>query len=189
MVGLPPFGLGSNLPSVRLEPYMAYNFVVEMGAIIVGGFTSVMGLESEIQVEEYREGGENHYVHQFPDRVTYPRLVLSHGLTDIDVLWNWYWLATEGRIVRQSGTIMLLDNQRLPVMWWNFRNAYPVKWVGPQFDASNTTQVGVEQLELVHEGLVKPIGSQVLSAVRAGEALAQTRMAPQRRVDLGAPNR
>jgi phage tail-like protein len=163
----------TNLPSIRLDPYLPYNFLVEIGGIIAGGFTEVSGLESEVKLESYQEGGVNGYVHQFLNHVEYPNLILSHGLTDLDILWNWYWLTTQGRPVLLNGTIMLLDNQRLPVMWWTFKDAYPVKWVGPKFNAHEATQVGVEQLELVHRGIVKPVLSQALSAARAGAAIAK----------------
>lgn len=163
----------ANLPQVRLDPYMAYNFVVELGGLIVGGFTEVSGLSSEVKLESYQEGGVNGYVHQFLSHVEYPNLVLSRGITDLDMLWNWYWLTTQGRPLLINGTIMLLDNQRLPVMWWNFKDAYPVKWEGPQFDANSGEQIGVERIELVHRGLVKPVLSQTLSATRAAAAIAR----------------
>jgi phage tail-like protein len=162
----------TTVPNVRLDPYLACNFVVELGSLIAGGFMEVSGLESEVQMESYEEGGVNDYVHQFPNQVTYPNLVLSRGLTDAEVLWDWYWLTVQGRPLLLNGTIMLLDNQRLPVMWWNFKDAYPVKWVGPQFDASNATQVGIERIELVHRGIIKPALSQALSATRGGMAIA-----------------
>ncbi|PZO53766.1 MAG: phage tail protein [Phormidesmis priestleyi] len=162
----------TNVPNVRLDPYMAYNFVVELSGLITGGFSEISGLESEVEVEEYREGGVNGYVHQFPSQVKHPNLVLSRGLVDGDVMWDWYWLTAQGRPLLLNGTVMLLDSQRLPVMWWTFKDAYPVKWVGPTFDASSDTQVGVEQIELVHRGIVKPALSQALSAVRAGLAIA-----------------
>jgi phage tail-like protein len=82
-------------------------------------------------------------------------LVLTHGLTDLDTLWNWYDSVTQGIIRRKNGTIMLLDRQHTPVMWWNFYQAYPVKWVGPQLYASQATAVAVEQIELAHEGVRK----------------------------------
>jgi phage tail-like protein len=63
---------------------------------------------------------------------------------------------------------MLLDRQQIPVMWWDFRNAYPVKWTGPKLDASNGTNVAVEQVELAHQGLSKLVASQLLGGVRAG---------------------
>ena len=151
------FAAGTNMLGVRSDPYMAYNFVVEIEGLITGGFTEVTGLESEIELESYQEGGMNGYIHQFPRRTRYPNLVLSHGLTDIDSLWRWYKAATAGNIQLKNGTIMLLNRQQIPMMWWNFKNAYPVKWVGPQFNASNTAAVAVERLELVHQGIDKPL--------------------------------
>ncbi|NDJ16467.1 phage tail protein [Myxacorys almedinensis A] len=144
---------------------MGYNFLVEIGGLIAGGFSEVSGLESEIEVQEYREGGVNGFVHQFPTQVTYPNLVLTQGLTNVDLLWNWYSATAQGIVTLLNGSVLLLDRQRLPVMWWNFRDAYPVKWIGPQFNASNTTEVAVTQLELVHRGITKPLASQLLGAV------------------------
>lgn len=162
------FAAGTDLLGKRLDPYMAYNFVVEIDGLITGGFTEVTGLASEIQLEEYKEGGVNGYVHKFPTRTIYPNLVLSKGLTSIDLLWNWYRDATLGKIQPKNGTIMVLDRQRLPVMWWNFKKAFPVKWDGPQFNASNTTDVAVERIELVHQGIDKPQSSQGVSYQRGG---------------------
>lgn len=150
------FAVGTNLLGIRLDPYMTYNFLVEIEGLLTGGFSEVTGLESEIQLEEYQEGGVNEYVHKFPNQTVYPNLVLSHGLTNIETLWYWYRDATKGQIRLKNGTILLLNCQRLPVMWWNFKEAYPVKWVGPQFNASNDTEVAVERIELVHRGINKP---------------------------------
>lgn len=144
---------------LRDDPYMAFNFVVEIEGLLVGGFSEVSGLESEIAVEDYQEGGLNNYVHKLPGPAKYPNLVLIHGLTDIDSLWNWYHEVSRGIIQRKNGTIMLLNRRRAPAMWWNFRQAYPVKWVGPKFNASSATEVAVEQVELVHQGLSKPAAS------------------------------
>lgn len=160
----------TNPGSIRLDPYLTCNFLVEIEGLIVGGFTEVSGLESDVQLEPYQEGGVNGYIHQFPTQVSFPNLVLTRGLTDGDVLWNWYSMTAQGFPLLLNGSIMLLDHQRLPAMWWNFKDAYPVKWVGPRFDASADQQVGVEQIELVHRGLVKPALSQGLSALRGGLA-------------------
>jgi phage tail-like protein len=150
----------------RLDPYLAHNFVVEIEGLIAGGFSKVEGLESSIETQDYAEGGVNGYVHKILRGRTSPPLVLSHGLTDLDTLWGWYERVGRGVITRKNGTIMLLDSQRLPVMWWNFADALPVKWVGPSFDASADAQVAIERLELVHRGLSRPAASQASSAVR-----------------------
>ncbi len=162
------FSAGATLRDSRREPHMAFNFLVELEGILAGGFMEVSGLESEIRTEEYREGGVNDFVHYFPTRVEYPRLILSHGVTDSNTLWSWYDAAATGNIRRKNGTIMLLDRQLVPVMWWNFKDAYPVRWVGPQLNAADATGFAVERLELVHHGLTKPAASLALSVARIG---------------------
>ena len=165
--------ISSGVVGARLNPYLPYNFLVELDGLVTGGFMEVSGLESEIQLESYEEGGQNDYVHQFPTRTTSPNLVLSKGLTDIWALWGWYDDARQGKVKRRNGTIMLLDHQRLPVMWWNFKDAYPVKWTGPQF-SSSATEVAVERIELVHRGITVPIASKTLSTARAADQLADS---------------
>jgi phage tail-like protein len=167
-----PLGLNAGLTGAlgalgqRLDPYLAVNFLVEIEGLVVGGFSKVDGLDSTIETQDYIEGGRNDYVHKVLKGTTYSPLVLSHGLTDLDTLWAWHERVRRGVIQRKNGTVMLLDTQRLPVMWWNFAGALPVKWVGPSFDASADSQVAIERVELVHHGITKPIASQLTSAVR-----------------------
>ncbi|MBE9011687.1 phage tail protein [Pseudanabaenaceae cyanobacterium LEGE 13415] len=138
---------------VRADPMMAYNFLVEVGGLFVGGFSEVKGLGSEVDLESYHEGGQNRYVHQLPTVVKHSNLVLRRGLTYADPLWGWYWLTTQGHPLLLNGSIVVLNDQGLPVTWWNFREAYPVKWTGPEFNAAEANQIAVEEFELVHRGL------------------------------------
>lgn len=166
------FAAGTDLAGLRYDPYMSYNFVIEIDGLLTGNFAEVTGLESEINIEEYQEGGVNEYTHKFPNHIVYQPLVLSHGLTDLDTLWNWYEAARDGNVKFKNGTIMLLDRQRLPVTWWNFKNAYPVKWSGPQFNAAQDSQVAIERVELVHQGISKPAAARALSYARGAAQLA-----------------
>jgi phage tail-like protein len=169
-----PLGLNAALAAtgVRLDPYLAVNFLVEIEGLIVGGFSKVEGLESSIETEDFVEGGRNGYVHKILKGTRSPSLVLSHGLTDYDALWLWHDRVRRGEVKRKNGTIMLLDTQRIPVMWWDFVDALPVKWVGPAFDASAEGQVAIERLELVHRGISKPVANQIVSGIRtAGKVL------------------
>jgi phage tail-like protein len=142
-----------------LQPFPTFNFAVEIEGLLVGGFTQVDGLSGEVRFEEYREGGVNGYTHKLPGLTSYSNLQLRYGLTGVGMLWDWFAATTEGSIQRRNGTVMLLNRQRVPVMWWNFRNALPVRWTGPAFDARDD-QIAVEALELAHEGLTKPLLSQ-----------------------------
>jgi phage tail-like protein len=152
-----PAAVGNWVPGVRpLEPFPAFNFGVEIEGLMVGGFTEVTGLESRLETTPYREGGVNGYTHALPSGANPGTLVLRHGMTASSSLWNWYENAVRGVVQRRNGTIMLLNRQQIPVMWWNFRNALPVAWTGPTLDASSDA-LGFESVELVHEGLTKPL--------------------------------
>lgn len=157
----------------RLDPYLPFNFLVELDGLLVGGFSQVQGLECSIACEEKVEGGVNDYTHTLLKTVSHPRLVLRHGLTDLDGLWDWYDQTRQGRIRRRSGTIMVLDQQRLPAMWWDVKDALPVKWIGPSLEAGQDSQVAVESLELVHRGITKSALSSLTSAARLTMALAR----------------
>lgn len=165
--------VGANLLGVRNDPYMSFNFFVEIEGLIVGGFSEVSGLQVETQVHDYQEGGQNEYVHRLPGPARYPsNLILKRGLTDIETLWAWHQDVIAGTIERKNGTIYLLDRMGVPAMWWDFKEAYPVKWSGPDLKADGNA-VAVETIELVHRGISKPALSSALGAVRgvAGAAL------------------
>ncbi|MEV6923682.1 phage tail protein [Dactylosporangium sp. NPDC051485] len=161
---------GAWVPAVpALEPLPTFNFAVEIDGLLVGGFTQVTGLESRLETEQYREGGVNGYVHTLPTGATPGNLTLRHGLTTSGALWNWHADAVAGRIQRRNGTILLLDRQQIPVMWWNFRNGLPVSWTGPEFSATGD-QMGVEAIEIAHEGLTRPVLGQ---AAATGNTISQ----------------
>lgn len=150
------FSLATNLVGVRADPYQVFSFFVEIEGILAGGFSECTGLQVETEFYEYREGGQNEYVHHFAGATKYPPLILKHGLTPIDGLWMWHQdIVSEGKIERRNGTIYLLNRQRLPVIWWDFKEAFPYKWTGPELRA-DSGDVAVESVELVHRGLSRP---------------------------------
>lgn len=156
------YGTGNNSlqnsPGIRKDPYLGYNFRVEIEGLTAGGFMEVSGLSVETTVERKMFGGDNNTEYKFITATKSPDLTLKRGLTDFDQLWNWYLDVTWGKIVRKNGSIYLLDHQGLPVIHWNFTGAYPIKWDGPSFNAASGT-VATETLILTHHGLTRPSGS------------------------------
>jgi phage tail-like protein len=121
--------------------------------LVAGGFSEVSGLEIQTEVQEYREGGVNEFIHKRAGPVKYPsNLILKRGMTDVRTLWNWYWDVMQGKIKRRNVSVLLMDTTGTEVSRWNFSKAYPVRWVGPGLRAS-TGEVAVETLELAHSGL------------------------------------
>jgi phage tail-like protein len=139
--------------AARADPYLGFNFAVEIEGLVVGGFSEVTGLQAEIEVQDHREGGLNDFVHRLPGPARFPiNLTLRRGLTDADVLWRWYQDVSRGLVRRHNGSVLLLDAQGREARRWNFVDAYPIRWTGPELRAA-TGAVAVESIELVHRGL------------------------------------
>ena len=138
----------------RNDPYLSYRFLVEIDGLVVAGFSEVTGLQAETQIEDYREGGVNDYVHKLPKETTYPNITLKKGITDSDVLWKWHQDVVNGKVERRSGYIVLLDSEGNETWRWNFVDAYPAKWTGPDLGADSNA-VALESIELVHKGIKK----------------------------------
>jgi phage tail-like protein len=145
----------------RADPYLAFEFSVEIEQKPVAGFNEVSGLVFETEVETIRVGGVNDRDWQLAGPAKSPsRLVLKRGLGDIQYLWTWYQDIRKGLIKRRDVAIKLnhyvatkRDNfQDQMKRSWTFRQAFPVKWTGPEFRA-NTSAIAFEAIELVHRGL------------------------------------
>jgi phage tail-like protein len=136
------------------DPYGAFRFRVEILGVQVGGFTEVSGLEREVQVEDFREGGLNDFTHKLATVTKYPNLTLKRGLADAMELWAWHQDVVNGKIDRRQLTIVLVDTAGRDTWRWIFEKAYPVKWSGASLNAS-TSAVLVETVEFVHNGVRK----------------------------------
>jgi len=137
---------------VRTDPYRSFNFLVEIDGLVVGGFSEVSGLQAEIEVHDYREGGLNQYMHRLAGPVRYPgNLLLKRGVTDNLSLWLWHKEIRSGVVKRRNVTILLRDSAGQVARVWHLDQAWPVRWSGPELRADGNT-VAVETLELAHCG-------------------------------------
>lgn len=151
------------LTGLRLDPFRAYRFVVDVQGIFVGGFMSVEGIAAKTEVLKVREGGANGVEYKLPGQVTYGDLILTSGLTFTDPTWLWHRSTVFGKPLRKNGAIYLLDDLGVPTAWWNFFNAWPVAWIGPHFNATETL-VAVQQFTLTYERIVKGATSSAAGA-------------------------
>lgn len=141
----------------RVDPFATLRFYVEIkketgGAEIKAAFAECSGLQAETEVLSYEEGGLNNTVHRLPGRTKFGNVTLKRGVTTSNELWDWYYKVITGKVERQNVSIILYNSDYEEVMRWNLANAFPVKWVGPNFVSSENT-AAVETLELAHEGL------------------------------------
>jgi len=131
---------------------------------IRAGFSEVSGLNSEIDMEDYREGGRNIGPRRFPRWGRYPNLVLRRGVTSDAALWKW-WADVITRsytrqfpgnrpLPRRNGLILLEGFDHKAVAAWFFANALPERLSGPGLNA-RSNEIAIETLELSHEGLLR----------------------------------
>ncbi len=138
----------------RKDPYLSYHFLLEIDGVVNGGFSEVSGLQVEVETEDYLEGGINEFVHKLSKGVKHSNIILKRGITDSDILWKWHQDIVNGKIKRKTIRIIILDNEGQEKLHWEFKEAYPVKWMGPEFKA-DSSNVAVETIELVHKGIQK----------------------------------
>jgi phage tail-like protein len=126
------------------------------------GFAEVTGLNSELDVEEYREGGRNIGPRRFPKWGRYPNLVFRRGVTSSTFLWDWwadvithsYTLPTTTAPPRRNGVILLESLDHRSIAGWFFANALPERLIGPGLNARGG-EIAIETLELSHEGVLR----------------------------------
>jgi phage tail-like protein len=136
----------------RKDPYLNFNFLVELDGVTQAGFAEASGFGSTTEPIEVNEGGLNTASHKFVGRTKQNNITLKWGLTDSTELYDWYRDVVNGKIQRKTGSIIMLDLKGNEKIRWNFYNAWPTKWDGPDFSAKGN-DVAIETLEIVHEGL------------------------------------
>jgi phage tail-like protein len=132
----------------RAQTTQSFTFRVEIDGASTGFFKSVSGMDVETEVIEYREGGLNDRIYKMPGVRKWPNLVLKQEFTGDPSLYNWFMSG-----VRVNGRITMIDLRGVEVAAWEFKNGFPAKWKGPEFDAS-TNDVAMETIEIAHDGLV-----------------------------------
>ncbi len=115
-------------------------------------FTEVSGLDIEIEVTPYEEGGVNDHVHKLLGRAKVSDITLRNGVTNSTALWDWYRDTLRGIFKRKTVTIAMVDQAGEERHRWTFLGALPVKWTGPQLKADQGTNA-IQSLQLTHQGL------------------------------------
>lgn len=132
---------------IRGQTNTAFRFVVDVDGERQAAFTECTLPSLEWDIEELKEGGLNTYVHQLPGRLKAAKVSLKNGVGKSSLL-DWYIEAIGKTVSRKSITITLLDAKRKSLMVWNIKDAYPIKWAGPQLNTTQNT-IAIQTLDLI----------------------------------------
>ena len=133
---------------------------IDGSALGDGAFQECSGLELEMDVREYLEGGNNDAVIRQVGRAKYQNIVLKRGMLygNSDgvnrALWEWIQGVVSGQrpVARYDGTIDVMSVGDEVVATWVFDRGLPVRLRGPELNAK-TGEVAIEELHIAHEGL------------------------------------
>ena len=144
-------GLGDDYPVSAFYFKVVFSATAGMSDT---SFQEVSGIGSQIETEDYVEGGENRYVHQLPKSVKHPKLELKRGIAKLtSPLVIWCRSVFEGDfalpIVPMPMMVYLINENKIPIRGWTFANAYPVNWEVESFN-STKNEVAIEKLELAY---------------------------------------
>lgn len=127
-----------------------------------GGFQECNGLEIEMDVQEYQEGGRNNGVIRRVGRAKFQPIVLKRGMfygadgkgqADPE-LWHWMQRIINGEypVPRYDGLIYVKSAEGTVRATWMFERGLPAKIRGPELNAK-TGEIAIEELTIAHEGL------------------------------------
>jgi phage tail-like protein len=125
-----------------------------------GGFQECTGLEVEMDVQEYQEGGRNDGIIRRVGRARYQNIVLKRGMfySKSGVLnrdlWRWIQGVVGGQrpVERYDGLIDVMSVGSEVVATWSFDRGLPARIRGPELNAK-TGEIAIEELHIAHEGL------------------------------------
>ena len=129
-----------------------------------GAFSECSGLEATMEPKSIKVGGINYGQIQRAGRVSFATVILRRGLASNRDLWTWFDLVANGAYAyRLDAEVSLLDFQPTEkpavIMTWKMRNALPTKFKTADFNARGGSEVAIEELHFVHEGLTHEPGS------------------------------
>ena len=137
------------------NPLVSAWFGVEFQGQVSGAFRECTGLGSENEVVEYKASGPKgeFVIKKVPGRMKWSNITLKRGITDTMDMWQWRKLVEQGKVEEacKNGSIVMFNQKGEEMARWDFVNAWSSKISGPTANA-NTNEVGIEELEITHEG-------------------------------------
>jgi len=146
--------------AINTYPLKKYNYRVELEGIDVAGFSEISGFDASIDVIEYREGTERiNSPRKMPGLTKYGNVTLKWGMTASLDFFEWVQGISNGEKLEaedrcQDIVIYLQDDSQADVASWTLINAWPCKYVVPDFNATSS-EVSIESVEIAFEEMMR----------------------------------
>jgi len=143
-------------PSViagTLDPEAVFRFTISIDGVYIAAFTEFQMPDLNVETLDVTEGGQNTYVHKLPVRLNVGTAVMKQGVTPNLALLEWYMLVVNGNIAdaMREVSVKMYSPKGQQTLAFNFRRAYPIKWVAPTLNTEQNS-IALEELHIVHHG-------------------------------------
>jgi phage tail-like protein len=144
-----------------LDPFGSYYFALELtgssGTFEVAHFMECSGIKTSTTIFEIEEGGLNGRTHKRPGQSKWENITLRYATSASTMLLEWRDAYVQdgflsGERQRWSGAIKVMNNHGDVVRTYEFTNAWPVSWEGPQL-SSDGSSLAVEAVEIAFDSL------------------------------------
>lgn len=139
-------------------PAQQNRFKVMIDGLPLGDFTKCEGLKASYEMKAYSEGGQNHFVHQLPGRVSYENVTLTRPITEASKAVAAFFASFQVAVRRSNAQISVMDSAGSEVMSWVLGGVVPVSWSASSADA-DAAGVITETLVLSHTGFLEAAGA------------------------------
>ena len=140
------------------DPLVGFQYRIDVSDQITGYFTECSGLGSEHELLEHKIINEqgNEEIRMLPGRLKWDQIKLKRGITDSMDIWEWRKLVEDSNMMdaRKNVSIIMMDQTYAEVARWEFTSAWPCRITAPDF-YSNSNALGVEEIEIVSDGMVR----------------------------------
>lgn len=145
----------------RYDPYRTFKFQVLIDGKPVAGLRKMTALKKTTEAVAWRTGGDPTHERKLPGGTKYEAITLEQGLTHDPVFEEWANLVNniQGDMgmslknFRKNIVINVMNLQGTPVISYKVYRAWVSEYQAlPDFDASATTQVGIQTIKIEHEG-------------------------------------
>lgn len=139
---------------MAVNAYTSFRFEVKIDKMFNIIFDEFRLPSITVETEDVIEGGQNTFIHVLPKRVKLGTVSLKRGMSDDLSLLAWHSEIMSGQLknaMRQI-TVVMYDVSHVPLLTWNFREAFPTKWSGPTLQAGQSS-VSIEEMEFVYHSL------------------------------------
>jgi phage tail-like protein len=114
-------------------------------------FQEVTGLDVEMEMENFTEGGQNRFTWQLPKRSRYSDITLKRGMFFGSQVIKWCRDALENFSFAPANVhISLLNENHEPVMTWYVINAIPKRWSVSGLNAQDNS-IMIESITLSYQ--------------------------------------